>query len=78
MGSNTIQIATIELKGQGGFLDLSTLKIAYRLVKTIARPLLSFWQVAPMPWYLESVFSARDPWLKTAAITGEFTISSQN
>ena len=30
--SNTTQIARIELKGQGGFLDLSTLKIAYRLV----------------------------------------------
>ena len=29
--SNTSQIARIELKGQGGFLDLSTLKIAYRL-----------------------------------------------
>ena len=30
--SNTSQIARIELKGQGGFLDLSTLKICYRLV----------------------------------------------
>ena len=30
--SNTSQIARIELKGQGWFLDLSTLKIAYRLV----------------------------------------------
>ena len=30
--SNTTQIARIELKGQGGFLDLSTLKISYRLV----------------------------------------------
>ena len=30
--SNTTQIARIELKGQGGFLDLSTLKIAFRLV----------------------------------------------
>ncbi len=30
--SNTTQVARIELKGQGGFLDLSTLKIAFRLV----------------------------------------------
>ena len=30
--SNTTQIARIELKGQGGFLDLSTLKVAFRLV----------------------------------------------
>ena len=30
--SNTTQIARIALKGQDGFLDLSTLKIAYRLV----------------------------------------------
>jgi len=34
--SNTSQIARIELKGQGGFLDLSTLKIAFRLVNTSA------------------------------------------
>ena len=34
--SNTTQIARIELKGQGGFLDLSTLKIAYRLVNNSA------------------------------------------
>ena len=30
--SNTTQVARIELKGQGGFLDMSTLKIAFRLV----------------------------------------------
>ena len=34
--SNTTQIARIELKGQGGFLDLSTLKIAFRLVNNSA------------------------------------------
>ena len=34
--SNTTQIARIELKGQGGFLDLSTMKIAFRLVNTSA------------------------------------------
>ena len=40
--SNTTQIARIELKGQGGFLDLSTLKIAFRLVNnsTNGRPLI--------------------------------------
>lgn len=32
--SNTSQVARIELKGQGGFLDMSTLKIAFRLVNT--------------------------------------------
>ena len=30
--SNTTQVARIELKGQGGFLDMSTLKIAFSLV----------------------------------------------
>ena len=30
--SNTTQVARIELKGQGGFCDLSGLKICYRLV----------------------------------------------
>ena len=30
--SNTTQISRIELKGQGGVLDLSTLKVAFRLV----------------------------------------------
>ena len=30
--SNTTQVARIELKGQGGFLDMSTLKIAFKLV----------------------------------------------
>ena len=30
--SNTTQVARIELKGQGGFLDMSTLKTAFRLV----------------------------------------------
>jgi len=30
--SNTTQVARIELKGQGGFLDVSSLKVAYRLV----------------------------------------------
>ena len=34
--SITTQIARIELKGQGGFLDLSTLKIAYGLVNNSA------------------------------------------
>jgi hypothetical protein len=34
--SNTTQIARIELKGQGGFLDLSTMKIAFRLVNNSA------------------------------------------
>ena len=32
--SNTTQVARIELKGAGGFLDMSTLKIAFRLVNT--------------------------------------------
>ena len=32
--SDTTQVARIELKGQGGFLDMSTLKIAFRLVNT--------------------------------------------
>ena len=30
--SNTTQVARIDLKGQGGFLDLSTIKICFRLV----------------------------------------------
>ena len=30
--SNSVQVARIELKGAGGFLDMSTLKIAFRLV----------------------------------------------
>ena len=30
--SNTTQVARIELKGQGGFLDMSSLKISWRLV----------------------------------------------
>ena len=34
--SNTTQIARVELKGQGGFLDLSTMKIAFRLVNNSA------------------------------------------
>ena len=32
--SNTTQIARIELKGQGGYLDMSTLKICFRLAET--------------------------------------------
>ena len=32
--SNTTQVARIELKGAGGFLDMSTMKIAFRLVNT--------------------------------------------
>jgi hypothetical protein len=32
--SDTTQVARIELKGSGGFLDMSTLKIAFRLVNT--------------------------------------------
>ena len=32
--SNTTQISRIELKWQGGVLDLSTLKMAFRLVNT--------------------------------------------
>ena len=39
--SDTTQIARIELKGAGGFLDLSTMKIAFRLVNTsTTRPLI--------------------------------------
>ncbi len=38
--SNTSQIARIELKGQGGFLDLSTVKIAHRLVNNSTAPIL--------------------------------------
>ena len=34
--SDTTQVARIELKGTGGFLDMSTLKIAFRLVNTSA------------------------------------------
>ena len=32
--SNTTQIARIELKGQGGYLDMSTLNICIRLAET--------------------------------------------
>ena len=39
--SNTTQIARRELKGQGGFLDLSNLRIAYRLVNnSVDSPLI--------------------------------------
>ena len=32
--SNTTQIARIEIKGQGGYIDMSTLKICFRLAET--------------------------------------------
>jgi hypothetical protein len=39
--SDTTQVARIELKGAGGFLDMSTMKIAFRLVNTdAAQPLI--------------------------------------
>ena len=38
--SNTTQIARLELKGQGGFMDLSTLKLCFRLMNYATLPLI--------------------------------------
>ena len=75
--SNTTQIARIDLKGQGGFLDLSTLKIAHRLVKNPI-PFLSFWQVALMPRFLAFASTATDSCLKMSATMEGSIMCSQN
>ena len=72
--SNTTQIARIELKGQGGYLDISTLKICLRQVGSIP----SSCPGDRMRSSRAFACSARALLWKTAAITGESTISSRS
>ena len=75
--SNTTQIARVELKGQGGFLDLSTLKIAFRLVNSSTERALIL-AGGRMLWCLAFVSFARQVSWKIATTMGEFTICSPN
>ena len=66
--SNTTQVARIELKGQGGFLDMSTMKIAFRLVNTSGDlPLILAGGSTPLS--LGSASFARGRWWRTCRIT---------
>ena len=71
--SNTTQVARFELKGQGGFLDMSTLKIAFRLVNnSTTLPLILAGGVYSLISRIR-VF-CQGIWLKIVRTTGACTI----
>ena len=75
--SNTTQIARIELKGQGWYLDMSTLKMCLRLAETGGSipPSCPGVRVRSSRAF---ECSARGASLRTVRTTGESIISSQN
>ena len=75
--SNTTQIARIELKGQGGYLDMSTLKICFRLAETGGRCRSSS-PGGRTRSSRASASSARARWWRTARTTAGCTISSRS
>ena len=75
--SNTTQIARIELKGQGGYLDMSTLKICFCLAEMGGEhpPVLSGGRTRSSRAF---ACSARALLWRTARTTAGCTISSPN